>query len=193
MGRRVLDWLIPSAIITVTVGAVFATFVFVATAPIVTALAGLRYEMHTLFSADADGMAGVGHRGIDFIVKLGQTIQQVTPERKEQLRAAIRTITHEIDVIVDVTGSVEFGAHVILEAFKHGKSVVLMNGFAGRHSIEHLPHVALSSPFTTRNKSCITSTRNDVKKKGMPHVHHVLASNSPPLLARHLILCLSSL
>lgn len=32
-----------------------------------------------------------------------------------------------IDVIVDVTGSVEFGAHVILEAFRHGKSVVLMN------------------------------------------------------------------
>src|SRR5262249_38045026 len=33
----------------------------------------------------------------------------------------------EIDVIVDVTGSVEFGANVILEAFKHGKDVVLMN------------------------------------------------------------------
>ena len=33
----------------------------------------------------------------------------------------------QIDVIVDVTGSVEFGAHVILEAFKHGKHVVLMN------------------------------------------------------------------
>src|SRR5438477_9646339 len=33
----------------------------------------------------------------------------------------------EIDVIVDVTGSVEFGAHVILEAFEHGKPVVLMN------------------------------------------------------------------
>jgi predicted homoserine dehydrogenase-like protein len=33
----------------------------------------------------------------------------------------------EIDVIVDVTGSVEFGAQVCLEAFKHGKSVVLMN------------------------------------------------------------------
>ena len=27
----------------------------------------------------------------------------------------------EIDVLVDVTGSVEFGAHVILEAFAHGK------------------------------------------------------------------------
>ena len=33
----------------------------------------------------------------------------------------------EIDVIIDVTGSVEFGARVILEAFAHGKPVVLMN------------------------------------------------------------------
>ena len=32
-----------------------------------------------------------------------------------------------IDVLVDVTGSVEFGAHVVLEAFRHGKDVVLMN------------------------------------------------------------------
>jgi predicted homoserine dehydrogenase-like protein len=33
----------------------------------------------------------------------------------------------EIDVVVDVTGSVEFGAQVALEAFAHGKSVVLLN------------------------------------------------------------------
>ncbi|HWW93993.1 MAG TPA: Gfo/Idh/MocA family oxidoreductase [Vicinamibacteria bacterium] len=33
----------------------------------------------------------------------------------------------EIDVLIDVTGSVEFGARVVLEAFRHGKSVVLMN------------------------------------------------------------------
>ena len=33
----------------------------------------------------------------------------------------------EIDVIVDVTGSVEFGARVALEAFRHKKDVVLMN------------------------------------------------------------------
>jgi predicted homoserine dehydrogenase-like protein len=32
-----------------------------------------------------------------------------------------------IDVICEVTGSVEFGAHVLLEAFRHGKDVVLMN------------------------------------------------------------------
>ena len=33
----------------------------------------------------------------------------------------------EIDVVVDVTGSVDFGAQIILEAFKFGKPVVLMN------------------------------------------------------------------
>jgi predicted homoserine dehydrogenase-like protein len=32
-----------------------------------------------------------------------------------------------IEILVDVTGSVEYGAHVVLEAFKHGKDVVLMN------------------------------------------------------------------
>jgi predicted homoserine dehydrogenase-like protein len=32
-----------------------------------------------------------------------------------------------IDVIIDVTGSVEFGAHVFLEAFANGKHVVMMN------------------------------------------------------------------
>ncbi len=32
-----------------------------------------------------------------------------------------------IDILLDVTGSVEFGARVVLEAFSHGKSVVLMN------------------------------------------------------------------
>src|ERR1041384_2452042 len=33
----------------------------------------------------------------------------------------------QIDVIVDTTGSVEFGARVVLEAFKHCKDVVLLN------------------------------------------------------------------
>lgn len=33
----------------------------------------------------------------------------------------------EIDIVIDVTGSVEFGTRIILDAFEHGKSVVLMN------------------------------------------------------------------
>jgi predicted homoserine dehydrogenase-like protein len=35
--------------------------------------------------------------------------------------------SEQIDVLVDVTGSVEFGARVALEAFRHGKHVILMN------------------------------------------------------------------
>ena len=33
----------------------------------------------------------------------------------------------QVDVLVDVTGSVEFGSRVALEAFKHGKDVILLN------------------------------------------------------------------
>jgi predicted homoserine dehydrogenase-like protein len=35
--------------------------------------------------------------------------------------------SEQIDVLVDATGSVEFGAHILLEAFAHKKDVVLMN------------------------------------------------------------------
>ena len=35
--------------------------------------------------------------------------------------------SNQIDVLVDVTGSVEFGARVALEAFRHKKDVVLLN------------------------------------------------------------------
>lgn len=35
--------------------------------------------------------------------------------------------SEEIDVLVETTGSVEFGAHLILEAFQHEKDVVLLN------------------------------------------------------------------
>jgi predicted homoserine dehydrogenase-like protein len=37
------------------------------------------------------------------------------------------TRSDQLDVLVDLTGSVEFGARVVLDAFAHGKPVVLMN------------------------------------------------------------------
>ncbi len=55
--------------------------------------------------------------------------------------------SEQVDVLVEVTGSVEFGAAVALEAFRHGKPVVLMNAeldatigpilqvYAGRHGV----------------------------------------------------------
>jgi predicted homoserine dehydrogenase-like protein len=58
-------------------------------------------------------------RAIDEAIRRGQPVVAEDP-------SAICRST-EIDVVVDVTGSVEFGARVILDAFEHGKSVVLMN------------------------------------------------------------------
>src|SRR6266571_3989326 len=71
------------------------------------------------------------YSGLDNIVvagsqaQLDQAIRQGQPAVAEDPFMMCRS--SEIDVIVDVTGSVEFGAHVILEAFKHRKPVVLMN------------------------------------------------------------------
>src|SRR3954469_618477 len=57
--------------------------------------------------------------------QLDQAIREGTPAVAEDPYMMCRS--SEIDVIVDVTGSVEFGARVILEAFRYGKPVVLMN------------------------------------------------------------------
>lgn len=56
---------------------------------------------------------------------LDDAIRRRTPAVAED--ALLLARSDQIDVIVDTTGSVEFGAHVILEAFKHGKDVVLLN------------------------------------------------------------------
>jgi len=65
------------------------------------------------------------------------TIVATTPDDLEDAVRAGRPVATEdpfllcrceqIDALVDVTGSVEFGARVALEAFRHGKHVILMN------------------------------------------------------------------
>lgn len=57
--------------------------------------------------------------------ELDETIRSGKPAATEDAMLLARS--PEIDVLVDTTGSVEFGAHLVLEAFKHGKDVVLMN------------------------------------------------------------------
>jgi predicted homoserine dehydrogenase-like protein len=71
------------------------------------------------------------YSGLDDIVMAGSQSQLDEAIRRGQPVVAEDPFmicrSSEVDVIVDVTGSVEFGAHVILEAFKYGKPVVLMN------------------------------------------------------------------
>ena len=69
-----------------------------------------------------------GHEDIvvaDSQRKLDEAIRVNKPVATED--ALLLARSEFIDVLVDITGSVEFGAHVVLEAFKHGKDVVLMN------------------------------------------------------------------
>jgi predicted homoserine dehydrogenase-like protein len=63
--------------------------------------------------------------GVASQAALDDAVRRAQPAVSEDAFAICRS--PEIDVIVDVTGSVEFGARVILEAFRHGKPVVLMN------------------------------------------------------------------
>ena len=69
-----------------------------------------------------------GHKNVavaDTQNKLDDAIHANKPVATED--ALLMARSGLIDVLCDVTGSVEFGAHVVLEAFKHGKDVVLMN------------------------------------------------------------------
>ncbi len=64
------------------------------------------------------------------------TVANTQSELNDAIRAGKPVVTENamllaqsenLDLIVDTTGSVEFGAQVALEAFKHGKDVVMLN------------------------------------------------------------------
>jgi predicted homoserine dehydrogenase-like protein len=78
-------------------------------------------------------------RNLDLCQYAGLT-DVVSPAVQEEVDLAIRegkvvatenafvlARSSEVDVLVDITGSVEFGARVALEAFQHSKDVVLLN------------------------------------------------------------------
>ena len=79
-------------------------------------------------------------RAIDAFTYASDELKPVIVETQDALEDALRAgkaaVTQDafllarspqIDVLVETTGSVEFGAQVCLEAFKHGKDVVLLN------------------------------------------------------------------
>ena len=117
-------------------------------APIRVAIVGAGFMSQGLTNQIANSTVGMRvvaisnrklQRAIDIFHYAGRK-DVVVAETQSQLDSAIsasRPVVTEdalllsrsglIDVVVDATGSVEFGAHVVLEAFKHGKDVVLMN------------------------------------------------------------------
>jgi predicted homoserine dehydrogenase-like protein len=97
---------------------------------IVNSVSGMRmaavYGRRSDRAVNVYAYAGVGdvtvatsQRSLDDAIRGGRAV--VTED------AMLLCRSEQIDVIVDVTGSVEFGANVALEAFAYGKHVVLMN------------------------------------------------------------------
>ncbi len=88
-------------------------------------------------------LAGVSNRHIDGARRLYNEagVQDlVTVENQQTLDEAVAAGKHcimedphllcacpHIDVVVEITGAVEFGAHVVMDAIEHGKHVVMMN------------------------------------------------------------------
>ncbi|MBZ5676614.1 MAG: NAD(P)-dependent oxidoreductase [Acidobacteriia bacterium] len=80
-----------------------------------------------------------GQRALDMFAYAGRNdaVMATTQDQVEDaIRAGKPVVTEDafllsrsesVDVLVDCTGSVEFGARLILDAFRHGKDVVLMN------------------------------------------------------------------
>lgn len=71
------------------------------------------------YAGAKDIVSPTTQREVDLAIREGKTV--ATGD------AFLLARSSEVDVLVDVTGSVEFGAQVAFEAFKHGKDVVLMN------------------------------------------------------------------
>ncbi len=83
------------------------------------------YNRHVAKAIDAYQYAGAQPVAADSQAALDSAILSQQPVVTEDAMLLARS--EHIDVLVETTGSVEFGARVILEAFKHGKDVVLLN------------------------------------------------------------------
>lgn len=76
-------------------------------------------EVYRYASANSNPVVAESQSAFDAAVVAGRPV--VTDDPMLACRSGA------IDVVLDVTGAVELGAHVALEAFAHGKHVVLMN------------------------------------------------------------------
>ncbi|MGH8595286.1 MAG: NAD(P)-dependent oxidoreductase, partial [Gammaproteobacteria bacterium] len=64
-------------------------------------------------------------RAVSSVGDLESTIAKGTPAITDD--ATLLCHADGIDVLIESTGEIEFGAHIALEAIRHGKHVVLMN------------------------------------------------------------------
>ncbi|HEY2434208.1 MAG TPA: Gfo/Idh/MocA family oxidoreductase [Vicinamibacterales bacterium] len=96
---------------------------------IVKSVPGMRmvaiYNRRSARALDAFEYAGLKAIEASTQAAVDRAIEEGKPVVTEDAMLLARS--PHVDVLVETTGSVEFGARVILEAFKHGKHVVLLN------------------------------------------------------------------
>jgi predicted homoserine dehydrogenase-like protein len=84
------------------------------------------YNRHSERARNVYQYSGINHiRVAGTQAELDDAIHDGTPVIAEDPFTICRS--PEIDVLLEVTGSVEFGARILMEAFEHGKPVVLLN------------------------------------------------------------------
>ena len=84
------------------------------------------YNRHVEGARRAYAQAGIDEvRLVETAVQLEAAVSQGQPAVTDD--ALLVCQADNIDAIVEVTGTIEFGAEVVLEAIRHGKHVILMN------------------------------------------------------------------
>jgi len=96
---------------------------------IVNSVKGMRLvaisNRHVEKAVKAYAEAGVGSTVVSSQGALEGAVRDGRPAVTEDAMLLCRS--EQIEILIDVTGAVEFGCHVVLEAFRHGKHVILMN------------------------------------------------------------------
>jgi hypothetical protein len=81
--------------------AVIGLMLFIAVAPVVSAMTGNGDRITAAHEAMDGNVARAGHAGADWLIRAADTLEQLTPARKEELRLAIRKIADTLTPLTD--------------------------------------------------------------------------------------------
>jgi hypothetical protein len=105
---RIMD-VLPQALVS---GVVISCLILVASIPIFSVLARLNRTLEDVTGNTSNSaIQNIGRNAVDFIIRTGDVVDKVTPQRKEELRLAVRKIMNGLAPIIQEVGdSVEHDA-----------------------------------------------------------------------------------
>jgi hypothetical protein len=98
---RLMEFVLP----TLVSGVVLASFILLATVPLFSVLARLNRTLEDVSAVTSTAMIeNFGHNAIEVFVRTGDAMDRVTPQRKEELRQAVRKIMNGLAPIIQEVG-----------------------------------------------------------------------------------------